>query len=114
MAASPRPAVALTGKQQRYLRGLAHDLDAVVQVGKQGWSDGVRAEIDQALDVHELIKIRLGGEAPLELGELAENVETQLGASVAQTIGRLVVAYRRHPKTPRIVLPRAGAAKKGA
>ena len=44
----------LTGKQKRALRGLAHDLEPVVHVGKTGLTDELVAQIARALDAHEL------------------------------------------------------------
>jgi len=102
-------APALTGKQLRHLRALAHALKPLIIVGKNGWSDSVRAQIDEALLGHELIKIKLsgGGDEDLDAAGLGTLLETELGAAVAQSIGHTLVVYRRHPKKPTIVLPRA-------
>lgn len=100
---SPR---ALSGKQLRHLRALGHELKPVVQLGKNGWNSSLSAEIDQALEAHELIKLRLNKEAPLDPSELRSHVEKELGATPVQTIGHVVLIYRGHPKTPKIQLPR--------
>lgn len=96
----------LAGNQSRYLRALAHDRKPIVQVGKHGWSANLRAEIDSALLAHELIKIRLVGEAPLDVGALATHIEAELRAAVVQTLGNTLTVYRRHPNRPKIQLPR--------
>ncbi|WP_437594178.1 ribosome assembly RNA-binding protein YhbY [Sorangium sp. So ce1000] len=98
----------LTGKQRRHLRALGHHLDPVVQLGKAGLTDGVVAAVDAALERHELVKIRLGTECPDELGEVADTLSERLRAALAQTLGRTILLYRRHPKEPKITLP-AGA-----
>ena len=49
----------LNGKQRRYLRGLAHSLEPIVQLGKGGLTDGVVGAVDAALADHELIKVKL-------------------------------------------------------
>ena len=49
----------LTNKQTQYLKGLAHSLKPVVQLGANGLTEGVIAEIDQALSHHELIKVKI-------------------------------------------------------
>jgi len=77
--------VALTGKQRRYLRSLGHHLHAVVQVGDAGVSDGVISATAQALETHELVKVRIadereGREAAIE--QLAEGT----GSEVAQVL----------------------------
>jgi RNA-binding protein len=48
----------LKGSQRRYLRGLANPLSSVIIIGKAGLTEAVSAAIDEALDNHELIKIR--------------------------------------------------------
>ncbi|WP_437900958.1 ribosome assembly RNA-binding protein YhbY [Sorangium sp. So ce124] len=95
----------LTGKQRRHLRALGHHLDPVVQLGKAGLTDGVVTAVDAALERHELVKIRLGTECPDELDDVADSLSQKLRAAVAQTLGRTILLYRRHPKEPKIKLP---------
>lgn len=97
----------LTGKQKRYLRSLGHHLDPVVQLGKSGMSDGVSSAVDDALQRHELVKIRLGTECPDERNDVAEALAPGLKAEIVQLLGRTILLYRRHPKKPVIVLPKA-------
>ncbi len=47
----------LNNKQKQYLKGLAHSLKPVVLLGQHGLTEGVLAEIDLALNHHELIKV---------------------------------------------------------
>jgi RNA-binding protein len=96
----------LPGKQLRYLRSLAHALKPVVQLGKQGFSAAVSLQIDQALTDHELIKVKIGGECPDKIPDVAKSASEKLGAHVAQTIGATLVLYRRHPQEPKIQLPK--------
>jgi len=51
----------LSSSQIRYLRGLAHPLKPVLLMGGKGVTAGVLKELEQALDDHELIKVRLSG-----------------------------------------------------
>lgn len=96
----------LTGKQRRYLRSLGHELEPLVQLGKQGLTPHVLDAIDEALARHELVKIRLGTECPDERDDVAEKLGPALSAHVAQTIGRTILAYRRHLQKPVIHLPK--------
>lgn len=96
----------LTGKQRRYLRGLGHSLDPVVQLGKGGVDDGVIAALDEALTQHELVKVRIGTEAPEDRHDAAEQLAARSASAVAQVLGRTVLLYRRRKKEPKIVLPR--------
>lgn len=97
----------LTSAQTRFLRGQAHDLKAMLQVGGKGITDALVAEIDLALEHHELIKIKVA--APdreardAMIAELAERTE----AAVVQRIGHTAVIYRPSTDKRQIVLPRA-------
>jgi RNA-binding protein len=108
------PLVPLTGKQKSYLRSLAHKLKPVVQIGHQGLTDGVLAAIEVALERHELIKLKVTGEANIEATELAPQVEKATKSQLAQIIGHTVVLYRRRPENPKISLPRIKPAKPAA
>ncbi|MFZ5891982.1 MAG: ribosome assembly RNA-binding protein YhbY [Myxococcota bacterium] len=96
----------LTGKQRRYLRALAHALQPVVQIGHAGLTPPVLKAIDQALETHELIKVRVQAETGAEVRGLVEEVESGLTASVAQIIGHTLLVYRRRKKDPKIQLPK--------
>ena len=100
---APRP---LTGKQRRHLRALGHDLEPVVQLGKLGLTDTVIAAVDEALARHELIKVRIGTECPEDRHEVAERLGPAVKGEVAQVLGRTLLVYRRHPKEPKIQLPK--------
>lgn len=97
----------LTGKQKQYLKGLAHPLSPLVQIGKEGITDALSAAVDAALAHHELIKVRVLETAPIERRECGVALASALRAAVVQEIGRVVVLYRRHAEKPKIVLPRA-------
>jgi RNA-binding protein len=97
----------LTGKQNRHLRSLGHHLEPVVQLGKRGLTDSVRSAVDAALEQHELVKIRIGTECPEDKDEIAAGLGPALKAEVAQVLGRTILLYRRHPKEPKIKLPKA-------
>lgn len=96
----------LKGKEKRHLRGLAHHLDPLVQVGKDGLSDAVVAAVDAALEQHELIKLRVLESAPVDRDEAAAALAERCGADVAGTVGRMVLLYKRHPRDPKIDLPK--------
>jgi RNA-binding protein len=96
----------LNGRQARHLRALAHHLDPVVMVGKEGVSDAVVLAVRQALLDHELIKVKLPLLEKAERHEMAAHLERALDAQLVNEIGRIVVLYRRHPDTPKITLPR--------
>src|SRR5438105_3366975 len=61
----------LTSAERKSLKARAHKLEPVVQIGAKGLTDDVVAEIERALNAHELIKVRAGGRRPAGAGELA-------------------------------------------
>ena len=95
----------LTGKQRRYLRSLGHPLTVIVQLGKDGISEGLLAAVEQALVDHELIKIKVGEAAGLDRHEAAEQVAAKTKSQVAQVLGNTVLLYRAHEEDPKIELP---------
>jgi RNA-binding protein len=96
----------LNGKQRRFLRGLGHHLDPVVQVGKDGISEGLVAALDTALDTHELIKIKLGESAGADRRAIGAALAEAAAAELVQVLGRTVLLYRRRAEEPAIDLPR--------
>lgn len=104
----------LQGYQRKHLRGLAHGLKPVVQIGQKGLTDAVIASVEAALDTHELIKVKFieHKEKP-QKAYFAEIIETRTGAEMVGMIGHTAIFYRRHPEPDqrRIALPRKPAGK---
>jgi len=99
-----------SGDLRRKLRGHGHALGALVQVGKAGVTKGLVAQLAQALFDHELVKVKIGSECPADRFEVAERLAGEPGVNVVQIIGRTILLYKRHPKTPRFEGRRVGAA----
>lgn len=98
--------IILTTKQRQYLKGLAHHLNPVVMLGGNGLTEGVLAEIDNALNHHELIKVKIAG-ADRETKQLIiQAIVRETKASEVQTIGHILVLYRQSEEK-KISLPRA-------
>lgn len=100
------PAV-LSGKQSRALKGLAHHLEPVVSVGKDGVTDGVLSALSQALTDHELVKVRLPQVDKGERHALALALAEGAPAHLVGELGRIAILYRRHPSRPKVSLPAA-------
>ena len=93
----------LTGKQRRVLRGLAHGLRPVVHVAQSGLSDGVVAELETALNHHELVKVRL--HLPEDKKAAAAALVERVNAELCGVVGHTVILFRRNPDAPKVVLP---------
>jgi len=86
---------------RRRLRAAGHHLAPVVQVGKEGVTDRLLRQLDQALADHELVKVKVGAETPEDRFQAAERLGSGCSAQIAQVLGRTVLVYRRHPERPR-------------
>jgi RNA-binding protein len=105
----PDPSVdgapALSGRERRALRRLAHGLRPIVQVGDKGLSQSVIDALDVALRDHELVKLEIARERD-ERAQLADEIAARTGSAVAGLIGRIAILYRpaREPDKRRISL----------
>jgi RNA-binding protein len=97
----------LTSAQTRFLRGQAHDLKAMLQVGGKGVTDALLAEIDGALEHHELIKVKVAGGDREARDAMIEQIAERTDAALVQRIGHTAVLYRPSRDKRQIVLPRA-------
>ena len=98
----------LTGSQKKSLRGLAHGKKPVVLIGQKKLTPQVLKEIDQALNAHELIKVKC-----IDLKErddkkiIAEAVSEKTKCELVGMIGHILVFFRQHsnPEKRKINLP---------
>ncbi len=99
--------IALTNAQVRFLRGQAHDLKAMLQVGGKGITDALVAEVELALEHHELIKVKVAGEDRALRDAMIADLAARADAALVQRIGHTAVLYRPAKDKRQIVLPRA-------
>jgi len=92
----------LTGAQRQRLRARAHALEPVVLVGHAGVTPGIVQSVDEALDTHELIKVRL--HQPEDKRASAAELAALSAAVLCGLIGHTVILYRPHPTKPKITL----------
>ena len=99
---APPEAPHLTGRQRKALRGRAHGFEPLVHVGASGVTEAVLHAVDRALLAHELVKVRL--HTPAAKHDDAEALAAGTGAALCGLVGHVVILYRPHPETPKIVL----------
>ena len=85
----------LTPPERKALKGRAHKLEPVVQIGGKGLTDEVVAEIERALDAHELIKVRAGGLERDARGQALDAICRKTGAQAVQQVGKVFVLFRK-------------------
>jgi RNA-binding protein len=82
----------------RQLRAIGHKLKPVVTVAGNGLSDAVAAELERALNDHELIKVRLSVGPREARGAVAAEICQRTGAAIVQRVGNVILLLRRVAK----------------
>lgn len=95
----------LTGKQKRYLRSLAHNIDPIFQIGKGGINENMIKQIDDTLENRELIKVHVLQNNFDGKKELAETLSEATRSELVQVIGSMIVIYRESKDNKEIELP---------
>jgi len=91
---------ALSSAQRRRLRGLAHGLTPIVQVGQQGVTPAVLSAVAQALLDHELIKVRL--REPEDKHGMSTALAEGTQSTLCGLVGHTVILYKPHPERPQL------------
>ncbi len=85
----------LTGKQKQYLKSLAVQLPAVVQIGKDGMSENVIQSVEDVLLARELIKVKINQNSDEDIRSTALELSGKLGCEVVQIIGRNCILFKQ-------------------
>ena len=94
----------LTSKERAYLRGLANNESAIMQIGKGGVTENLAKTISDALEARELIKISVLENCMETPKEAANALAQAVGADVVGVVGRKVILYRESVNNKRIEL----------
>ena len=97
----------IRSKQRAQLRGMANGIDTILQVGKEGLTDSIIHQADEALEARELIKGRVLETAMLTAREVCDQLAKATRSEPVQVIGSKFVLYREthaRPKDKRIQL----------
>ena len=86
----------LTNEGKKALLKRAHDLHPVVRLGNKGLTEAVNKEIDIALNVHELIKIKVTGQEREQRSLVLKTIAETHQAHLLQEIGMIGVFYRKN------------------
>jgi len=93
----------------KQLRAIGHKLKPVVTIAGNGLSDSVVAELNRALDDHELIKVKLAVGSREARSALAAQMCERCGAQAVQAIGNIIIVLRRNtqpdPRLSNLIRP---------
>ncbi|MGQ7246516.1 ribosome assembly RNA-binding protein YhbY [Halomonas sp. V046] len=90
--------MSLSQAQKKAYRSIGHHLDPVVTASENGISEGLLAELERALNDHELIKIKLAVAEREDRTAVLDELASASGAEVIQKIGKVALLYRANPK----------------
>lgn len=95
----------LSNKQKQYLKGEAHHLKPVVMIGANGLTEGVLAEIENALEYHELIKVKVSAEDRETKKLICDAIIRETDATQVQLIGSILTLFKPS-EDKKIALPK--------
>lgn len=95
----------LNNNQRKFLRKKGQQLKPVVWIGQAGLSTAVTAELELALEHHELVKVKVAAGERSARDEIITRMCEQSGAELVQRIGHMALLYRPASDLPRLVLP---------
>lgn len=95
----------LTGKQKSFLRSKAHHLTPLFQIGKNGLTESVIVQIEEALEAKELMKVSILQNCGEDKKDIAEKLSQREGMNIVQTIGNTLVLYKESEEKKQIELP---------
>jgi RNA-binding protein len=88
----------MDSKTRKRFRQIAHHLEPVVSVGDHGLTENLLAEVERALNDHELIKVRIHSADRKERTALGNDLAARQAADVIQKIGKVFVLYKPNPQ----------------
>lgn len=90
--------MALSTNEKKRFKTIGHDLKPVVTVAGNGLSEGVLAELNRALNDHELVKIKLAIEDRDDRKAIANEICKSCKAELVQSIGKVILVFRAAAK----------------
>ncbi len=84
----------ITSKERSILRSIGNKLEPIIIIGKNGITENLLAQLDEALNARELVKGRVLPHQDFDVKAIAEELAQKTGADIVQTIGRNILLYR--------------------
>lgn len=94
----------ITSKERAYLRGLANNIPAIMQIGKGGIGDNLIKTVSDALEARELIKLTVLENSMESPREVANALAEATGSDVVAVVGKKIVLYRESVNHKKIEL----------
>lgn len=84
----------LNSKKRAVLRSHAHHLKPIVTIGKEGLTEGALKSINNALNSHELVKIKAKGH---DCNVLAKLIAEHADCIIVGLIGNIIISFKQNP-----------------
>ncbi|TWI50853.1 RNA-binding protein [Pseudomonas duriflava] len=85
----------LNQEQKKRFKSIGHHLKPVLIVGENGLNEGVQAELERALNDHELIKVKFNLAEREDRRKLMDEMCQAAKCELVQTIGKMALVYRK-------------------
>lgn len=95
----------MTSKQRAYLKGLAMNMDPIINIGKSSLTPEVTEAVNEALVKRELVKIGVLKNCIDDPREIATAIAERTRSEVVQVIGKKIILYKKPKKDAKIILP---------
>ena len=93
----------LSSKQRAFLKKMAHEIDPVVRIGKDGIDDDVIESIANAVKKRELIKVKILQNSEVEVArELGNELASKTKSVFVDSIGRILIFFKANNKDGKI------------
>lgn len=86
----------MTPTRKKQLKAQSHSLKPFILIGQSGLTESVLKEIDNTLDTHELIKIKIRAERDVR-NQISNQIIEESQAELIQSIGQIIAVYRKNP-----------------
>ena len=104
----------LSSKQRAFLKKMAHEIDPVVRIGKDGIDDDVIESIANAVKKRELIKVKILQNSEVEVArELGNELASKTKSVFVDSIGRILIFFKANNKDGKITKEFNEIKKKG-
>ena len=95
----------MNSKQRAFLRSIANNITSIFQIGKNGISDNLIKQVDDALEARELIKLNVLETSPEDINDIANLLAEKTNSTIVQIMGNKITLYRARKKNSKIILP---------
>lgn len=93
----------LSSKQRAFLKKMAHEIDPIVRIGKDGIDDDVIESIANAVKKRELIKVKILQNSEVEVArELGNELASKTKSVFVDSIGRILIFFKANNKDGKI------------